>query len=311
MDRLKAMHTFVRIVEANSFTKAAATLDLPRASLTATIQQLEAYLGTRLLQRTTRTLALTSDGTAYLRQCQAILAAVDEAEAPFRASAERPRGKLRIELPGTLGRNWVVPRLGEFHRAYPEIELVLGLGDRLVDLTREGIDCAIRVGELQDSAMVARRIGNMRFLTCAAPAYLAVHGTPATLDELARHNAVLHYSGRTGRPFPWEFLVDGAVQRIDMRGAVAVNDADAYLSCGLQGLGLIQPGAYLVRGHLARGELVALLADTPPTSLPISLVYPQGRPVTPKLQVFTAWAATLFETEPGLCADGAALSTDK
>ncbi len=307
MDRLKAMHTFVRIVEANSFTQAAASLDLPRASLTATIQQLEAYLGTRLLQRTTRSLALTSDGAEYLRHCQAILAAVEQAEAPFRAASQAPRGKLRIELPGTLGRNWIVPRLGDFQRAYPDIELVLGLGDRLVDLAREGIDCAIRVGELQDSAMVARRIGSMRFLTCATPAYLAAHGTPATLDELAGHHAVLHYSGRTGRPFPWEFLVDGAVRRVEMRGAVAINDADAYLSCGLQGLGLIQPGAYLVRGHLARGELVALLPHFPPTALPISLVYPQGRPLTPKLHAFAAWADTLFAAEPDLARPGAAL----
>lgn len=311
MDRFKAMHTFVRIVEANSFTKAAETLGLPRASLTATIQQLEAYLGTRLLQRTTRTLALTSDGAEYLRHCQAILAAVDEAEAPFRAVNQPPRGKLRLELPGTLGRNWIVPRLGAFQRAYPDIDLVLGLGDRLVDLAREGIDCAVRVGALQDSAMVARPIGSMRFLTCAAPAYLAAHGAPATLEALAGHHAVLHYSGRTGRPFPWEFVVGGALRRVEMRGAVAVNDADAYLSCGLQGLGLIQPGAYLVRGHLARGELVQLLPQLPPTALPISLVYPQGRPMTPKLHAFAAWAATLFDGEPDLAPPGAVLALDE
>lgn len=301
MDRLKAMQTFVRIVEANSYTKAAETLDLPRAALTATIQKLEAYLGTQLLQRTTRTLALTSDGAAYFRHCLAILAAVDEAEAPFRASdSSAPQGRLRVELGGAVGRNVVLPRLGEFCRAYPNVELVLTLSDRLTDLVRDGIDCALLVGELQDSALVGRQIGTMRFVTCAAPTYLARHGVPQSLAELEQHTAILHYSGRTGRAFDWAFVEGSAVRKIDMAGTLATNDAEGYVMLGLQGLGLVQTATYLVRSHLASGALVQVLHDTPPTPMPVSLVYPQGRMASPKLQVFARWLEAIFDTEPDL-----------
>ncbi len=301
MDRLKAMQTFVRIVEARSYTKAAETLDLPRAALTATIQKLEAYLGTQLLQRTTRTLSLTSDGAAYFQHCLAILAAVDEAEAPFRSGDARPpSGLLRVELGGAVGRNVVLPRVGEFRRAYPEVELVLSLSERLVDLVREGVDCALRVGELQDSSLVARPVGTMRFVTCAAPSYLAAHGTPQTLDDLPRHTAILHFSGRTGRPFDWSFIDGTAVRKADMAGTLATNDAEGYVTLALQGLGLAQTATYLVRQHLASGALVQVLHATPPTPMPVALVYPQGRMASPKLQAFARWLEALFAAEPDL-----------
>lgn len=289
MDRIKAMQTFVRIVEARSFSRAAQSLDLPRASMTATMQNLEAYLGTRLLQRTTRSVSLTTDGAEFYAQCVDILAAIEAAEGRFRGGAGAPRGRLRVELPGALGRRVVVPRLAEFHARHPGIELVVGLADRLADLTRDGIDCALRVGELEDSRLIARRVGNMRFVTCAAPAYLAAHGIPASVAELARHRGVVHFSGRTGRPFDWDFLVDGEVVRRQLAGTIAVDDADAYVSCGLQGLGIIQAAAYMVDEHLARGALVEVLADYPSMPMPVSLVHPQGRMATPKLRAFAGW----------------------
>ncbi len=298
MDRIKAMQTFVRIVEANSFTRAAASLDLPRASLSATMQHLEAYLGTQLLLRTTRSISLTADGAAFYARCVEILAAVEEAEAPYRGAGGAPRGRLRIELPGALGRRIVVPKLAHFHARYPEIELVVGMSDRLADLTRDGIDCALRVGELDDSNLVARQVGSMRFVTCAAPAYLARHGTPLTLSDLDAHHSVVHFSGRTGRPFDWDFIVEGEVVRRRMTGAVAVNDADAYISCGLQGLGLIQAASYMVQEHLASGALIAVLAHWPSVPMPVSLVYAQGRTASPRLRVFAQWIETLFAAEP-------------
>jgi len=301
MDRLKAMQTFVRIVEANSYTKAAETLDLPRAALTATIQKLEAYLGTQLLQRTTRTLSLTSDGAAYFRHCLAILAAVDEAEAPFRISGKTsPKGRLRVELGGGVGRKVVLPRIGEFRRAYPEVELSLNLSEQMADLVREGVDCAVRVGELQDSSLVARQVGTMRFVTCAAPAYLSHTGVPQTLEDLAQHTAIMHFSGRTGRPFDWIFAEGGAVRKVDMASSLATNDAEGYVALALQGLGLVQVGTYLVSSHLASGALVEILRDIPPTPSPVSLVYPQGRMASPKLQVFARWLETVFAAEPDL-----------
>lgn len=301
MDKVKAMQTFVRIVEANSFTKAAETLDLPRASLTATMQNLEAFLGTQLLQRTTRRLSLTPDGAQYYQQCIAILGAIDAAELSFRGpDAKRPKGKLRIDLPGAIGRNVVVPRLAEFHAAYPEVELSISLTDRLVDLMQEGIDCSLRVGNLTDSSMVGRQIGTMRFVTCAAPSYLARHGTPRDVADLQQHLSVVHFSGRTGRPFDWEWQDRDGPRKVMIGGPIAVNDADAYVSCAVQGLGLAQAATYQVRQHLAEGTLVAVLADAPPTSMPISLLYPQGRMAAPKLSVFASWLAALFDADPDL-----------
>jgi LysR family transcriptional regulator for bpeEF and oprC len=301
VDKLKAMQSFVRIVEANSFSKAAETLGLPRAALTATLKNLEAYLGVQLLQRTTRRLSLTQDGADYFRQCLDILGAVDAAEAGFRGpGALHPKGKLRVDLPAAVAHALVLPRLGEFHRAYPDVELNISITDRLVDLTQEGIDCAVRVGQLQDSALVGRKIGNMRFVTCATPVYLARCGTPRHLDELAGHASVVHFSGRTGRAFDWEFVVAGAPVKVAMRGPVAVNDAEANVCCALQHFGLAQLGAYQVRHHLDSGALVEVLADTPPTPMPMSLLYPQGRMGSPKVRVFAEWAAGLFAANPDL-----------
>ena len=239
MDKIKAMQTFVRIVEANSFSKAAETLNLPRAALTATLQKLEAYLGTQLLQRTTRRLSLTPEGAEYFRHCIDILKAVDTAELAFRGpDATKPRGLLRINLPNTVGRRLIIPRIAHFHAAWPDVQLQLSLTDRLVDLTQEGIDCALRVGTLQDSAFIGKQVGLMRFVTCASPSYLARHGTPHTLADLATHSGIMHYSGRTGRAFDWDFQQGKEVVRVQMAGPIAVNDADASVACALQGLGL-------------------------------------------------------------------------
>ena len=299
MDKIKAMQTFVRIVEANSFSKAAETLNLPRAALTATLQKLEAYLGTQLLQRTTRRLSLTPEGADYFRHCIDILRAVDTAELAFRGpEAKKPRGLLRINLPNTVGRRLVIPHVAHFHAAYPEVQLQLSLTDRLVDLTQEGIDCALRVGDLQDSAFIGRRIGLMRFVTCAAPAYLARHGTPQTLEDLAAHRGIMHFSGRTGRAFDWDFQLDGEVVRVPMAGPIAVNDADASVDCALQGLGLAQAAMYQVCEYLDSGALVAVLPACPPTPMPMSLLTPQGRLATPKLQAFTGWITALLATRP-------------
>ena len=302
MDKVKAMQTFVRIVEANSFTKAAETLALPRASLTATMQNLEGFLGTQLLQRTTRRLSLTPDGAEYYRQCVEILAAIDTAESSFLGpEARKPKGKLRVELPTAIGRYLILPRIAEFHAAYPEVELAISMSDRLVDLMQEGIDCAVRIGQLQDSGLVARQIGILRILTCASPDYLARHGTPRSLNEFPSHHGIVHFSGRTGRPFDWEFLVDGELVKLAVTGPIAVSAADANVICVLQGLGLGQVGAYQVRKYLAEGRLVEVLPETPPTPMPISLLYPQGRMAMPKLGAFAAWLTALFAQEPDLC----------
>ena len=299
MDRLKAMQTFVRIVEANSFSKAAETLNLPRASLTATMQNLEAYLGTQLLHRTTRRISLTPDGAEYFDTCLRILGEIDEAENAFRVqAAQGPSGKLRLDFPGALGRNVVLPQIGDFVAQHPKIDLVLSMSDRLIDLTGQGVDCALRVGALQDSSLVGRQIGAMQFVSCAAPSYLQRHGTPDNLADLERHLTVVHLSGRTGRAIDPDFLVDGELVTVRMKGQVAVDDADAYVACGLQGLGLIQAARYQLAAHLASGALVEVLPAWRPAAMPVSLLYPHGRSSAPKVRAFITWITEVFSRHP-------------
>jgi len=186
MDRFDAMRVFVRIVELKSFTKAADDLQLPRATVTHTIQQLEKRLGVRLLHRTTRHVSATPDGDAYYQRCQRLLSDVEEAESAFSKSAATPKGKLRVDLQGTLAMHFLLPHIGSFFAKYPDIELEIGLGDRLVDLVRESIDCVLRAGEPRESSMVGRRVALLEQVTCASAAYLDKVGEPTTLERFAR-----------------------------------------------------------------------------------------------------------------------------
>jgi LysR family transcriptional regulator for bpeEF and oprC len=304
MDRLQAMQVFTRVVDTNSFTRAAETLDLPRASVTTIIQNLEAFLGTRLMHRTTRRLSLTPDGAAYYERCVRILADVEETEASFQSGNKKPHGKLRIDMPGSIGRLLVIPSLCEFHMRYPDIDLQLGLTDRPVDLLQEGVDCVVRVGALQDSSLVARRIGLFEGVTCAAPDYIKRAGMPASLEDLENHKAVNYFSSRTGRTLDWAFLVDGKEVEVKMKSIVSVNDADAYVTCGLEGFGLIQPALFMVLPHLRAGQLVEVLPELKPLPMPISAVYPHSRHLSPKVRVFVDWIAELFDRCPLLSGRG-------
>lgn len=298
MDRFHAMQVFARVVEVNSFTRAADSLDLPRTTVTTTIQNLERHLGVRLLNRTTRRISLTPDGAAYYEHSKRILADVEETEACFQEAAVRPQGKLRIDVPASVGRLILVPALCEFHHRYPDIELMLGMSDRRVDLVQEAVDCVIRGGELEDSTLVARRIGSFQFLTCAAPSYLERHGVPHTLEEMQKHRAVNYFASRSGRSYSWDFVVDGHVHEIAMPSAVTVNDWDAHIQLALQGFGVIQTARFIALPHVQTGELIELLPQWRPKVLPISLLYPQSRQLSPKVRVFSDWVAELFSRCP-------------
>lgn len=298
MDKLHAMRVFVRVAEANSFSKAADTLGLPRASITTTIQNLEAALGIRLLQRTTRSLSLTVDGAAYLEGATRVLAEVDEIESTLSSSGNTPKGRLRVDMPGSIGRLVIIPSIHEFHKRYPDIDVMIGLSDRPIDLIQEGVDCVIRVGDLGDSSFIARRIGATQPVTCASPAYLAEHGEPKSLDDLRAHVAVNYFGRQTGRIVNLCFRRDGQTQEVALKSVVAVNDADAYVTCGLEGLGILQPGRFMVLPHLRRGALCEILPDWRPPLQPISAVYPHNRHLSAKVRVFVDWVAGLFEQCP-------------
>ncbi|WP_018410746.1 LysR family transcriptional regulator [Methyloversatilis thermotolerans] len=294
MDRFQAMQVFVRVVDSNSFSRAADSLGLPRATVTTAVQQLESLLQVRLLNRTTRRISLTPDGAAYYERCARILADVEDAESSFRDVSRGPRGKLRIDVPPPIGRQVLIPRLCEFNHRYPDIELAIGMGDRPVDLIRESVDCVIRIGELQDSSLVARRIGTLDTVTCASPGYIERYGEPMSLDELPRHRVVHYFSSRTGRLYELDFVVEGEVTEVKVASRVSVNDGDAYVACGLQGFGLIQPPRFMVQPHLESGALREVLPQWRPSAMPISVVYPHNRHLSPKVRAFVDWVAELF-----------------
>lgn len=208
-------------------------------------------------------------------------------------------------MPGSIGRLLVIPQLCEFHTRYPDIDLQLGLSDRQVDLLQEGVDCVVRVGALQDSSLVARRIGLFEGVTCAAPEYIERAGMPTSLDDLENHKAVNYFSSRTGRTLDWAFMVDGKEVEVKMKGIVSVNDADAYVTCGLEGFGLIQPARFMVLPHLRSGQLVEVLPELKPLPMPISAVYPHSRHLSPKVRVFVDWIAEVFDRCPLLSGRGA------
>ena len=296
MDVLNAMKVFVRVVESKSFTRAADALDLPRPSTTIIIQQLESHLKSRLLNRTTRSLSLTPDGAVYYESCLRILADIEQVENAFSGATGEPRGKLRIDMPTSLGRLLVLPGLYSFLEKYPGIDLMVGFSDKPVDLIQESIDCVIRIGTLPTSNMIARNIGTYRSITVASPEYLARRGAPETLDSLKKgHVAVNYFWGRNGRLMDFTFIVAGSQVDVRMNGSLSVNDTDVWLDSCLKGVGIIQAPEFMALPHLRSGDLVELLSQWKPRSMQISAVYPQNRHLSPLVRVFVDWIKELFE----------------
>ncbi|RQZ20899.1 LysR family transcriptional regulator [Burkholderia sp. Bp9031] len=300
MDHLHAMRIFARVAHLGSFTKAAEQLQLPRPTVSNAVQYLEKHLGVRLLQRTTRRVALTTEGATYYERCTRLLADLDDAETLFdAAAAAAPRGVIRVDLPERFALNEVIPALQDFHARYPDLRVVLGTTDRFVDLVADGIDCAVRVGALSDTSLVARRIGELAQINCASPVYLARHGTPRSPDDLPDHVAVGYFSSRTGRELDWEYadMDSGALQTVKMRSIVAVNSSQAYLACCLAGLGLIQAPREGLAPLLEDGSLVEVLPEWHAQPLPVSVVFPNSRHLAPRVRIFVDWLAqTLGDT---------------
>src|SRR3984957_14485659 len=266
MDRLEVMRLYTRIVDRGSFTLAAQDLEVPRSTATQVIKELETRLGVRLLQRTTRSVRSTLDGEAYYQRCVAILGEIEDAESAFRDA--NPRGLLRVDVHGTLARHFVLPALPAFLAEYPDLQLQMSEGDRLVDLVREGIDCVLRVGDLQDGAMIGRRVAMLAEVTCASPAYLARHGMPATLAELEGHVAVAFMSSATGAALPLEFTVEGALRNQRLPATVTVAAAESYVAAARLGLGFIQVPHYHVAADLAARTLIEILSQHCPSATP-------------------------------------------
>jgi LysR family transcriptional regulator for bpeEF and oprC len=295
IDRIHAMRTFIRIVDSNSFARAAESMNMPRARVTTLMQELEALLGVQLLLRTTRRLSLTIEGAAYYERCERILSDLDEMEADLRGTTENIQGLLRVEMPSAIATTLVLPALGEFHARHPRVEVAVGFSNRQVDLVGEGVDCSIQLGELPDSGLAARRLGLLEHVTCASPAYLARRGIPAALDELKEHVAVNCVSSQTGRKVGFDFDVAGEAVEVKVDGFVQVSEDHAYLTCGLQGLGIIQPTRLQAEPYLRSGQLRPILTAWSPIPTPVSVTYVKSRQASPRVRVFVDWLVELFE----------------
>ncbi|HYD79420.1 MAG TPA: LysR family transcriptional regulator [Paucimonas sp.] len=304
MDKLQAMEVFVQVVDAGSFTRAADNMQLPKATVSTLVSNLEAALSIKLLNRTTRQLSVTADGAAYYERCLAILADVQDAEESLSKTRRNPSGRLRVDVPSALGHDLLVPALPDFFKRYPDITLELGCSDRPVDLIEEGVDCVVRGGQLTDSSLlVARRVGALHFVTCAAPSYLAMHGRPTHPDDLAHHQCVNYFSAKTGKIYEWDFVKDDVAINIRVPGYLAVNDSSAYHAAALAGIGVVQMPLFTAQPHLKAGRLEALLEDWCSEAVPMHVMYPQNRHLSAKVRAFVEWVAELFAEHPELQLD--------
>ncbi|SDU70694.1 MULTISPECIES: LysR family transcriptional regulator [Pseudomonas fluorescens group] len=296
MDRFDAMQAFARVVEAGSFTKAAETLHMSKTTVTQLVQQLEARLRVKLLNRTTRKVNVTADGAVYYERVLQLLADMDDAETSLSGASTLPRGRLRVDVPSPLASMILVPALPAFYERYPDIQIDMGVSDRIVDMIDENVDCVVRGGELTDQSLMARRVGDLQLGVFAAPSYLARVGTPAHPRELedSHHRIVGFLWARTGKAVPYALHNDVESVRIKGRYALAVDDGNAYLAAGLAGLGVLWLPKYMSKTFEARGELVPLFENWKLDPMPIYVAFPPNRHISIKLRVFIDWVAELM-----------------
>lgn len=294
MDRFDTMLAFTRVVELESFTKAAMSLNLPKTTVSAQVLALEKRLRVKLLHRTTRRISVTTDGAAYYERAIRLLNELEETEAALNQATASAKGRLRVDVPTPVGRLVIIPALPDFFKKYPEIQLEIGCDDRPIDLLEEGVDCVIRIGNLLDSSLVARRVGTMQFTLVASPDYLKTYGTPQIPDDLQRHQAVHFFSSKTGKVRNFILEQEGAEQEIPTIRKLAINNGDAIVSAALAGIGICQLPSFMVQGYLTEGKLEKVLGDYGAGSLPINALYPQNRHLSSKVRAFIEWVAELF-----------------
>lgn len=300
MDQLLAIRAFARVVEAGTFTKAADSMNMPNATLSKLVQGLEAHLGVKLLQRTTRRVSVTPEGAAYYERTGRMLKELEDIDGSIGAAQGRPRGQLRIDMGSSLANLVIIPALPEFLEQYPDIRIDLGVSDRIIDLVGDNVDCVIRGGALTEMSLIGRQIGAARWVTCATPGYLERHGVPREPHELENGHLIVSYlSSRTNRAVPMKFVQAGREVEISGTRAIGVNESNAHIAAGLAGLGVIQAFAYTAQPHIASGALVPILDDWQPAPYPFYVVYPPNRHLSNRLRVFIDWIAGRF---PGLTA---------
>lgn len=295
MDQLAAMRAFVRVVEVGTFTHAANSLGMPKPTVSKLIQALEAHLATKLLHRTTRRVSVTPDGAAYYERVVRLLAELDELDGSMASSQAQPSGTLRADIGASLAPLVIIPALPDFHARYPDIQLELGVSDRSVDMIGENVDCVIRIGELKDQSLIARRIGEMCFTASAAPSYLGRYGVPEHPRDLEDgHYLVGYFKNRSDGVCAFSFYKDDETREVMGRHVLALNDSNAYVAAGLAGLGILYAPTFMVEPHVEAGRLQQVLAGWRTEVLPVHVVYPPNRHISNRVRVFVEWVAELL-----------------
>lgn len=295
MDKFSAMQAFVRVVEAGTFTKAADSMGVPKPAVTRLIQDLEKELDTKLLNRTTRKVTVTVDGAAYYEQASRLLSEVQELESSMSRAKASPRGKLKVDVPSSLGLAIIIPALPDFYARYPDIQLDLGVSDRPIDIIAENVDCVVRGGEITDQSLVARRIGEFYMMTCASPAYLKRHGTPQHPSELeTQHKMIRYASPRDGKLYAFTLHSETGSVEINGKHQLSVNDSNAGVTAALAGLGVLYTATFLIQDHISNGTLEPLFTGWCTEAKPMYVVYPPNRHLSNKVRVFVDWIAELF-----------------
>jgi DNA-binding transcriptional LysR family regulator len=292
MNTLEQMHIFTRVAELASFTQAAEALGLPKASVSTAVQQLEATLGTRLLHRTTRRVQLTQDGQAFYERSKDLLSDMDELQTMFQQPGTLAlRGRVRLDMSTGVARHAVMPRLPELLLAHPLLEIELSSTERRVDVVREGFDCVLRAGPVNDPGLIARPLGQLRMINCASPAYLQTRGTPETLSDLVTHELVHYVSTLGAKSGGFDYMEGDKDRVLPMPGPVTVNNAEAYTAACLAGLGIIQVPAVGVKDLMMQGRLVAVLPTHVARPMPLTMLYANRRNLSKRVRVVMDWLA--------------------
>jgi LysR family transcriptional regulator for bpeEF and oprC len=304
MDRFKAMEAFVRVVDTGGFTRAAELMGAPKASVSTLVAELEAQLGVRLLHRTTRKVSVTADGAAYYERCVRLIDDLREADESVSSRQGQPSGRLRVDVPTSLGSLLMYAGVGDFLARYPDIQLEIGCSDRLVNLVSEAVDCVLRIGEVTDPGAVARRVGSMRLLTCASKAYVQAHGLPQHPQALLQHRWIGYFPSQApGRIFPATFIRDSERIELSPPCTLSLNDSNVYEDALHAGLGIGMLPSYALACEEKAQGLVPVLPEWASEPVPIYVMYPSNRHLSTRVQAFGDWVAELFERHPSLRRD--------
>lgn len=295
MDQIQAMRIFTRIVELQSFSRAAEDLNLPRATVSTTLKRLELRLGVRLLVRTTRRLHITDEGEIYYHRCLQLLDALAETDALFAHQRRQPQGKVRVDMPHSLAREVVIPALPAFTARYPQIEVTITANDSAIDLLHHGVDCVLRAWPSAEEQLVTHARAALPQITCASPGYLAEYGRPLSPQALAGHRMVGYHFRPGQQAEALEFRQNDETTAVRLPCALNVSGADAYIAAGRSGFGLIQAARHALQRELAAGELVEVMAETTPPPMPVWLMHPPGRFIAPRVRVMLDWLAALLQ----------------